>query len=320
MATPSATVVADSVSTLQSPFRKRITSFQVEAHRFILAEINTHRKLSRSYRSSRAVPTKKLLEEVRTDPALPVVWMTNRPGMQATERMTGPAAQHHEDMWRRAAATAADLAFEAMSHDEPLHKQWANRHIEPYMMARGIITGTEWENFFALRVGPEAQPEFDALAEKMLQAMRASVPRELPSGDWHLPYIDDQDDENIERYIDSAEALWDNPVSCARIVSAARCARVSYDVFVDKRRSKVWEDVGLCQKLIDQGHWGPFEHQATPDVPYGRIDSRDAPDQSPQWFEFCQRVNWKNPHQHGNFIGWIQSRKLFDHEHRSFAI
>jgi len=61
----------------------------VTAHRFILAEINTHRVLSRSYRSSRAVPVKTLLEEVRTRPAMPVHWGANRPGMQAHEELTG---------------------------------------------------------------------------------------------------------------------------------------------------------------------------------------------------------------------------------------
>ena len=44
MTAPSAIVVADSVS----PQGKRLTSFQITAHRFILAEINTHRILSRS--------------------------------------------------------------------------------------------------------------------------------------------------------------------------------------------------------------------------------------------------------------------------------
>ena len=47
----------------------RITTMQVKFHRFILPEFNTHRVFSRNFSSSRAIPTAKLLEQVRTDPS-----------------------------------------------------------------------------------------------------------------------------------------------------------------------------------------------------------------------------------------------------------
>lgn len=43
----------------------RLVTFEVEFHRFILPEINTHRVFSRNYQSSRAVPVKSLIEQVK---------------------------------------------------------------------------------------------------------------------------------------------------------------------------------------------------------------------------------------------------------------
>ena len=40
-----------------------------------------------------------------------------------------------------------------------LHKQIANRVVEPWMFTTVVCTATEWENAWALRVDPMAQPE-----------------------------------------------------------------------------------------------------------------------------------------------------------------
>ncbi len=65
-----AKIIEDSIN----QFGKRITTLQVKFHRFILPEFNTHRVFSRNFSSSRAIPTKKLLEQVANDPAMPVHW------------------------------------------------------------------------------------------------------------------------------------------------------------------------------------------------------------------------------------------------------
>src|SRR5215472_1692852 len=110
MTKPSAIVIADSIS----PEGERLTSVQVTAHRFILAEINTHRVLSRSYRSSRAVPTVKLLEEVKTAPAMPVFWGKNEPGMQANAELEDRERVVCENHWRHAAREAVCWAGELL--------------------------------------------------------------------------------------------------------------------------------------------------------------------------------------------------------------
>ena len=65
--TISAKVVEDSISEAG----KRITTLQLRMPKFILAEFNTHRVFSRSTASSRAIPTAKLIEMVRTNPLIP---------------------------------------------------------------------------------------------------------------------------------------------------------------------------------------------------------------------------------------------------------
>jgi hypothetical protein len=54
-------------------------------HRFVLAEMNTHRAFSRNSASSRAIPVQKIIDRVTNDPAWPVVWPKEQAGMQGGE-------------------------------------------------------------------------------------------------------------------------------------------------------------------------------------------------------------------------------------------
>jgi thymidylate synthase ThyX len=62
-----AKILADSLS----PEGIRLTTFEVTFPRFILAEFNTHRMLSRNSASSRAIPTEKLAEARHRHPIRP---------------------------------------------------------------------------------------------------------------------------------------------------------------------------------------------------------------------------------------------------------
>ena len=57
--------------------------------RIILAEMNTHRMLSKNTSSSRAIPFKKMVEMVKTDPFIPIAWQKDHNGMQGTEYFQG---------------------------------------------------------------------------------------------------------------------------------------------------------------------------------------------------------------------------------------
>lgn len=264
-----AKVIEDSISEAG----QRITTLQVKFHRFILPEFNTHRVFSRNFSSSRAIPTKKLLEQVRNDPAIPVHWGKNQPGMQADEELVGVGRQMAIDSWVK---SAKDAAYNAeMLANIGAHKQIVNRLIEPFLWSNGIVTSTEWDNWFELRAHNDAQPEIHELAVRMQEAINDSKPILLKADQWHLPYVT----------IDEKLGINDHQLLCN--ISAARCCRVSY-LKHDGTAASIEEDLKLCDRLIGARplHASPFEHQAMPAY------YADA--------------------QSGNFYGWIQNRKLIE--------
>lgn len=279
--TSSAEVLLDSVSASGD----RLTTFQVTTPRVILAEINTHRAFSRNYRSSRAVPVARLIEEVRTNPYEPIIWLKDKPGMQGGEPMTHQEMELARAKWLKAANQAATSAESLLKHK--LHKQWSNRVIEPFLHVHGVISATELGNFFLLRDDWEAQPEFQDLAHKMREAIEASTPKLLQPGEWHLPYVTDEERAT-------------HPITLLLKLSAARCARVSYKLF-DGTSTSVEKDLETYGKLVNARrlHASPFEHQATPDH-YG-WDDRSYEDE-----------DFDHPKLHGNFVGWIQNRKILE--------
>lgn len=273
----------------------RITTLQVKLHRFILPELNTHRVFSRNYSSSRAIPVKTILDQVRNDPAMPVFWGKNQPGMQAKEELTGEDLINAKEAWKVAAKKAADQAEVMMNLG--VHKQIANRVTEAFQWTNGIITATDFENFFALRDHRDAQPEIKALAIAMKEAIQKSVPKLLKLGEWHLPYV--TEDERIHMSLEEAKRC-----------SAARCARASYNKH-DGTRPSMQEDFELFGQLLvrpytdkrgnvlgddDPIHASPCEHQATPDV-YLPNDN--------EW----SRSKWW-----GNYHGWVQFRKVLEQQ------
>lgn len=246
-----AKVIADSIS----PTGSRLTTIEAQFHRFILPEVNTHRAFSRNSASSRAIPTKKLIEQVRTNPAIPIEFGSNKPGMQAGEEIQDTF--YTRVFWAEAAEHAAWEAERQLEFG--VHKQVVNRLLEPFMWHKAIITSTEagWNNFFEQRISPLAQPEINMLAIHIRDAMQASKPERLKWGQWHLPYV--------ENPMDMAD--WID-----RKVSAARCARVSYMNFDGTR--DVSKDLALCEKLMtaDPPHYSPFEHVCTPGEGPGNLD------------------------------------------------
>ena len=229
---------------------KPIATFQLKYHRYILSEVNTHRMLSRNSSSSRAIPIAKTIDQVRNSPAMPIHWGKNIPGMQATEQLEGSELEDAKRIWLEAANKVADLAEELDRLG--IHKQVGNRIMEPFTYISTIVTSTEWDNFFELRAHPDAQPEFHELAVKMRDAMENSTPTILNVGDWHLPYISDEEATTLD-----TELLIK--------MSAARCARVSY-LTHDGKKPNIDNDLKLYDRLVGSVplHASPIEHQATP--------------------------------------------------------
>ncbi len=237
----SAKIILDSIS----PAGSRLTTMQLVYPRFIHSEFMTHRVFSRNAASSRAIPVAKMIEQVRTDPAIPIHWGANQPGMQARAEVEGENRAHAEAYWRMAAESAATIA--ANMSEIGLHKQVANRILEPFQWMHTIVTATEWDNFFSLRMHPDAEPNIQRLAEEMKMVMNESTPLVRTV---HLPYIRED-----ELPLDTQEAM---------MVSAARCARVSYLTHDGQTPDKV-KDLELAERLKESRHASPFEHIATAD-------------------------------------------------------
>lgn len=230
----------------------RLTTIQACYPRFIHAELMTHRVFSRNASSSRAIPIAKVIKQVWNDPAMPVHWGKNQPGMQADGELSGWRKTAVRGLWKFAAKAACIIAY-GMSK-LGAHKQVANRILEPFQMIHVIVTATEWDNFFELRDHPDAQPEIRELAKKIRSAMRNSRPKTLDAGQWHLPYV----------LADERASL---PINLLRKLSAARCARVSYLTHDGKAPDRA-KDVSLFEKLVGSRplHASPVEHQATPNA------------------------------------------------------
>ncbi len=142
-----ARVLAHSVGHADAP---PITSFQLRYPLQIHAELMTHRMFSRNARSSRAVPTLRMLEEVRTAPFIPRYWGANQKGMQG-------GAEH-----------------DALVNLPGKHDLWNEK---AWLWARD-------------RAAEAAEPHIRDLAIAMKEALAQAGPAtKLEPGQWHLPYV-----------------------------------------------------------------------------------------------------------------------------------
>lgn len=269
----------------------RLTTFVLTYPRMIHAELMTYRNPARNAASSRAIPAKKLRERILAEPAMPIWWGKNQPGMQANEEVEDK--EGFKQWW------LDGLAFIAKHHEEGeqrgYHKQIVNRIIEPWMHIEVVFTVDQYglAPLFHQRRHKDAQPEFRALADCMWEAYKSNEPDELEEGWWHLPFIEKEDEEGAILYVDETmpeasmeaknAAFW----TLLKAIGVGRCARVSYLNHEGKRVPQ--DDVALHDRLKNQnpGHWSPFEHVA-------RALSK--------------------PTRVGPFHGWHQYRKDFPNE------
>lgn len=251
----------------------RLTTMELTFPRLILSEFNTHRAISKNSRSSRAVPLNKTLKEVAENPFIPRKFPKNQSGMQPSEYWES-GTEEYEDcrrVWLKARDHAVDAVYGLNSKYLDIHKQIANRLIEPFMWHTVIATATDWQNFFALRCNDMAQLEISDIAYLAKDTYNSSKPtlRICGKNEWHLPYI--QQDE------------LDLDIEILQKISCARCARVSYLTHEGKR--DINKDIELFERLYnaDPKHSSAFEH-------VGKVSSKYT--------------------KSGNFSGWIQYRQL----------
>lgn len=269
-----AKMIQDSIS----PSGVRIETMELEYPRFIHSEFMTHRVFSRNAASSRAIPVHVMMKQVWNNPAMPIHWGANQSGMQASGEVK--YVKLAKFAWRCAAKLAV-IAAKGLAK-VGLHKQIANRVLEPFQIMKTVVTATNWDNFYELRNHKDAQPEIQELAIQMLATKESSVPMNIRLNDWHVPYVSRSYDSD-GRIIYHTNGIKITTEDALKI-SASCCAQVSYR----KNDVSLAKALRIYDSLVNNKpvHASPFEHQARP-------------------------MFNKQGHS-GNFTGYVQHRKILE--------
>lgn len=282
---------AEVVAHTRTIHKQELISLVITFPRYILAELNTHRMLSKNSASSRAIPFKKMLKVVETNPFVPFAWQKDHSGMQGTEYFTNILQiASCESHW----LFARDNAIKTAKHlnANSVTKQLCNRLLEPFMWHKVLITGnindSGWINFFnqrlpryivgdktynsrkeAIKNNPEfanwsmvdwqivnkgaAELHMMLLAEHIYDAVMESKPRLIKPGEWHVCFWD--------KIIEKSE----NPLTLTEIlnISDGMCARTSYTLIDDEDNAMTLDKYrNITEKLLSSNpkHWSPFEH------------------------------------------------------------
>jgi hypothetical protein len=325
-----AEVLADGIT----PAGVRVTTLVATLPRPYLAELNTHRlisrdgyeqELSRNSASSRAIPTEKNIANVLEHPYVPTTFNARVKGMGVGEEFDPELTEDARRNWLRSMNHAVNGA--QIQNELGLDKSRANRLLEPFMWHTVILTATEWENFLALRCPDGDKPDTSFPAQLEMQefaicirdALAASTPKELEEGSWQAPYFDwDEEFELLRGLMGGLAVPIEQAINAALLVSARRCARVSYATQDDLEELLISYDKGV--KLADMAHYSPMEHQVRPIT---QLDLKRAPMSSRihaplDLFRDYRVVNInKLPIERmwcGNLRGVVQFRKLLPGE------
>jgi hypothetical protein len=254
-----AKVIADSISL----FGHRLTTIEVEYPHAVHKDIMTHRMFDRNFLSFRAFPPEKVIPKIKSDPFIPDEFRSRVKGMGEGDALDAYNQGLLNSIWIDHIRHGLETAEFFLGHE--IAKAQTNFILQDLTWIRGIITATDWDNFWALRSWPDnVRPEVKKIASMMEEAHTASEPRVLREGEWHFPYIDNADYE-LARGMLRGLATYeyeDERTELLKKVSTARCARISYLTHDGHRRLE--EDLRLYGNLYDDGHMSPFGHVARP--------------------------------------------------------
>lgn len=299
-----------------------ITTWEYDAPKCILAELNTHNMLVKNAQSSRAVPVKKVIEQIRNNPVTPVHWGSNQAGMVAGEEIDTPVeiyetesgkvvswVNNRDDAWNITAYHVAELmeAWEEAGY----HKQIVNRIGEAFTMVRGVITGTEIDNFFHLRYHKDADPYIQELARCMWEAYELAEAEVLYEGQWHTPYYSNGYwKPNGSHTYDGIDLdINVHTLEFALKISAAACGQVSYRKLdlSEETVDRVWNRL-MTGDIV---HASVTGHQATPMKTY---EGSYSYLNEGEWDEGMTHLDRDNQFWSAQFKHWVMHRKLIPNE------
>lgn len=308
-----AKVICDSISEQGV----RLTTFEIEYPRIVMSEFNTMRAISKNSSSSRAIPVSKMLEHTKNINLKPVYFGSKKAGMQAGKELVGGDLINAKLFWESALFDAVNWAKEL---DElGVAKEVTNRLVEPFQLVKVVCTATDWDNFFNLRLHPDADPNICMLAYKMYKAMEESKPIKLKDGEYHLPYV------NVGWNGKGEVCYFDEDFNSVELeqairLSAASCASVSYrtEGMTLEKADKIF-DMLIKAEVV---HSSPFEHIATPivevwdktgdtfDVFINKAKSKNVARFVDTWEDGVTHMNRQGQLCSGNLRGFIQYRHL----------
>ena len=215
-----AKIIADSIN----PQGDRLTSILVTFPRIILAEVNTHRMLSKNTSSSRAIPFEKMVESIQNDPFIPIAFQKHHSGMQGTEYITDEKIiDFKKGVWlnsrNKAIQSAEELYYnvsKATSINDIIElentgvtKQLCNRLLEPFMWHTTLVTATEFSGFFELRC-----PKYifgKATNKPRIWKSKKDAIKDFPNWETHNDlFWRTMNESQAEIHIQAlAEAMWD---------------------------------------------------------------------------------------------------------------
>jgi thymidylate synthase ThyX len=165
------------------------------------------------------------------------------------------------------------------------HKQVVNRLLEPWLLIEIVLTSSYWNNFLKLRNHGGAQPEIHALAALVDLALESSQPEPRLV---HLPFIESSSRPSPQS---SWAEVWETS-----LLSSTECAQISYRDKTAQTESTA--SLALAHRLLDSGHYSPFEHVAFTRDEYVRLTMRNkdlerrlenlVSNLDPAWIQFRQ--------------------------------
>jgi len=279
-----------------APNGKRLTTFEIQLPKVLLAENNTHRATSKNFMSSRAIPNGKFTEIESFEPEY---YGKNMGGMQSSGELVDDV-EAVRAVWNQIIEGCKEGSLRLA--ELGLHKQWTNRPNDWHVMAKGVLTSTDWDNLLWLRDDETAQPEYRVLARSIQEYFDTGEPEFLNNGEFHTPYVQTVRQTSDELwYIDSNNDRL--TLHEALKISASCCGQVSYRKLNDSKE----EAIRIYEKLFSgaKKHMSPTEHQGTPiwiPNPNGQWNPQS-------WQDGVTHVRRDGTLCSGNFAGWVQYRQ-----------
>ena len=289
-------IKAEIVAHSLSPQGDELISVLCTFPRIILAEVNTHRMLSKNTSSSRAIPFHKMVKTVQENPFIPITWQKDHKGMQGNEYLIDRKHENAVYEWLKSRDYAVKQA--KMMNNDGVTKQLCNRLLEPFMWTTMLITGSKegWDNFFNLRCPSyfgkwkswretcaatgtifeapllerlqnnkgQAEIHMMALAEAIYDAVNESTPKQLKAGEWHIPFANKLLELKVAYTDDGLDYKEKCTLEDKIAMSVAMAARTSYTVVGHEKELNAHSLINLHDRLLTQTppHSSPLEHCA----------------------------------------------------------